>query len=135
MDADRLRWCGANMTSHPDSEKPDFTGQIGQVALKLPDFPDRQKGSATSESASEWRFGSGGSLAINLQDDTWFDHEDQSGGGVFDLVGGELERLLGFFLLLARIHSEARYPNQKCSVALDEREHVVFLAILVDPVR
>lgn len=74
------------MPSYPESEKPDFTGQIGKVALALPNFPERQKGSPSSLSASEWRFGNGGSLALNLQADTWFDHEDQIGGGVFDLV-------------------------------------------------
>lgn len=80
------------MSSHPENEKPDFTGQIGQVALKLPNFPDRQKGSATNLTASEWRFGSGGSLAINLKEDTWFDHEDGVGGGVFDLVSAFVGR-------------------------------------------
>ena len=80
------------MSHHPASEKPDFTGQIGQVALSLPNFPDRQKGSAASDSASEWRFGTGGSLAINLREDTWFDHEEQIGGGVFDLVSAFVGR-------------------------------------------
>lgn len=80
------------MSPYPDSEKPDFTGQLGRVALALPNFPERQKGTAASDSAVEWRFGTSGSLCLNLRDDTWFDHEDQSGGGVFDLVAAFVGR-------------------------------------------
>lgn len=35
---------------------------------------------------NEWRYGSRGSLSLNLDKDTWFCHENNIGGGVLDLV-------------------------------------------------
>src|SRR5215203_2681841 len=37
-------------------------------------------------STTELRYGTNGSLAIDLTAGTWFDHERQKGGGVLDLV-------------------------------------------------
>lgn len=33
-----------------------------------------------------WRYGTNGSLAIDLEKATWFDHEQGVGGGILDLV-------------------------------------------------
>lgn len=47
-------------------------------------------------SAQEWRYGSRGSLSIDLEKNTWFCHENNIGGGVVDLVeyqiGGAREK-------------------------------------------
>ena len=43
----------------------------------------RNKALSTS---SEWRWGTNGSIKVNLSEGTWFDHEDQTGGGVLDLL-------------------------------------------------
>src|SRR5215217_7992283 len=45
---------------------------------------------ATLSTDAEWRFGSHGSLAINITAGTWYDHEHGTGGGVLDLIGCEL---------------------------------------------
>ena len=38
----------------------------------------------------ELRYGSHGSLSVDLEAGTWFDHERKVGGGVLDLVGRQL---------------------------------------------
>ena len=63
----------------------DFNVPIEPVALRvLPEFvgePNRALSSRT-----ELRFGKNGSLAVDLEKNTWHDHEDQTGGGVMDLL-------------------------------------------------
>ena len=60
---------------------PEFVRAIGPVAREL-------MGEPTEESASkgEMRFGTRGSLSVNLKAGTWFDHEADEGGGLIDLV-------------------------------------------------
>ena len=36
--------------------------------------------------AREWRYGTHGSLSVNLDKGIWFDHELNEGGGCFDLI-------------------------------------------------
>lgn len=52
------------------------------VALRLLGEPTQKRG-------NEWRYGSRGSLSINLESGTWFDHEANEGGGVLDLIRGQ----------------------------------------------
>jgi hypothetical protein len=63
----------------------DFNVPIEQIALKvLSEFvgePNRALSSRT-----ELRWGKGGSLSVDLVKNTWHDHEDQTGGGVLDLL-------------------------------------------------
>jgi hypothetical protein len=40
-------------------------------------------------SAKEWRYGNRGSLSVDLEKGSWFDHETNEGGGVLDLVERE----------------------------------------------
>ena len=49
------------------------------VALRL-------LGEPTQKHGNEWRYGGRGSLAIDLKKGSWFDHEANVGGGVFDLI-------------------------------------------------
>src|SRR4051794_14313582 len=49
------------------------------VALRLLGEPVQKHG-------NEWRYRGRGSLAIDLKKGTWFDHEANEGGGVFDLI-------------------------------------------------
>ena len=37
-------------------------------------------------SAREWRYGTHGSLSVDLEKGTWFDHELNEGGGCIDLI-------------------------------------------------
>ncbi|AMS41181.1 AAA family ATPase [Aminobacter aminovorans] len=63
----------------------DFRVSIEPIALRiLPEFigdPNRALSSKT-----ELRWGKNGSFSVDLVKNTWHDHEDQSGGGVLDLL-------------------------------------------------
>lgn len=62
----------------------DFTQFIEPVARRLLGEPN-----AGLSSAAQLRFGTHGSIAVEISGDkagTWFDHENQRGGGVLDLI-------------------------------------------------
>lgn len=58
-----------------------LAGTIGHVAQALLGKPN-----AALSTQTELRFGTRGSLAVNLTKDVWHDHERGSGGGVLDLI-------------------------------------------------
>jgi AAA domain len=60
---------------------------IGRVALELLGEPNK-----ALSSKKELRFGSRGSMAVDLQKGTWFDHEAGEGGGTLDLITRETGR-------------------------------------------
>lgn len=63
----------------------DFNVSIEQVALAvLPEFMGEPNRSLSTK--GEMRFGNHGSLSVDLVKNTWMDHEDQTGGGVLDLL-------------------------------------------------
>ena len=53
---------------------------------QIKDVVDCMKMSPTSQSPGELRFGKKGSLAVNTGANTFYDHENEIGGGVFDLI-------------------------------------------------
>jgi hypothetical protein len=57
----------------------DFNALMEPVAVRLLGEPGQRH-------RHEWRYGSRGSLAIDIKKGTWFDHEANCGGGVFDLI-------------------------------------------------
>ena len=57
----------------------DFNSLMEPVALRLLGEPAQKHG-------HEWRYGNRGSLSIDLAKGHWFDHEANTGGGVFDLI-------------------------------------------------
>lgn len=59
----------------------DFASLIETVAKEL--CGHRKQSSATP---NEIRYGSKGSLSVNLRDGTWYCHEEKTGGGVLDLI-------------------------------------------------
>src|SRR5262245_19262802 len=61
------------------AQKIDFNALMEPVALRLLREP-------TQKHANEWRYGSRGSLVIDIVNGRWFDHEANKGGGVFDLI-------------------------------------------------
>jgi putative DNA primase/helicase len=61
------------------AKKIDFDVLIEPVALRLLGEPPHKHG-------SEWRYGSRGSLSVDIAKGQWFDHEANKGGGVFDLI-------------------------------------------------
>ena len=64
----------------------EFAPIMGPLAKQLLGEPNR-----AFSSADEWRYGSKGSLSIDLTAGRWFDHEANEGGGVLDLVERELK--------------------------------------------
>lgn len=70
----------------PKSEIPaaDIARLMGPVARALLGEPN-----ASISTKDRLRFGSRGSLAVNLTDGTYYDHENQVGGGVLQLVERE----------------------------------------------
>ena len=68
----------------------DFSRYMAAVATRL--LGDPNKGMS---SPKEWRYGSRGSLSIDLEKGTWFDHEKGTGGGVIDLICRETSQSNG----------------------------------------
>jgi hypothetical protein len=69
-----------------DAERGDFTEQdfrdlMNDVARILLDKPNRKL-----SKGSENRYGTHGSLSVDLKAGTWYDHEGQQGGGTLELI-------------------------------------------------
>src|SRR4051812_37933344 len=77
------------------------------VARKLLGEPNKGLSSKT-----ELRFGTHGSLAVDLKTGTWFSHEDREGGGVLDLIARETGGQNGEALVWLR---------DELGIALDDR--------------
>ncbi len=65
----------------------DFASLMPRVALELSGEPNKALSTKT-----ELRYGNHGSLSICLPDGTWYDHEEDRGGGVLDLIARETGR-------------------------------------------
>jgi len=63
----------------------EFAQIIGPLAQSLLGEPNRAFSSAT-----ELRYGARGSLSVDLEKGTWFDHEANEGGGALDLITREI---------------------------------------------
>ena len=63
----------------------NFSQHMEQVARALLGVPNK----ALSTPGKELRFGTNGSLSIDLKKGTWFDHSAGEGGGVLDLIARE----------------------------------------------
>jgi Protein of unknown function (DUF3987) len=57
----------------------EFDSLMEPVALKLLGEPGQKNG-------TDWRYGTRGSLSVNIAKGQWFDHEANEGGGVIDLI-------------------------------------------------
>ena len=64
----------------------EFAPIMGPLAKHLLGEPNR-----AFSSANEWRYGTKGSLSIDVSAGRWFDHEANEGGGVLDLLERELK--------------------------------------------
>lgn len=64
---------------------PNSLGSTDLVALMEP-IARELLGVPTKSSTLELRFGTRGSLSVNLQKGCWFDHESGEGGGVLELI-------------------------------------------------
>ena len=62
-----------------------LSGHMARVAKALLGAPNQ----SLSKQGKEWRYGTHGSLAIDLHKGTYFDFETNEGGGVLDLIKRE----------------------------------------------
>lgn len=60
----------------------DFAAHMEAVALDL-------RGQPSSKHGNEWRYGTNGSLSIDIKRGTYFNHETNEGGGVIEFVRSE----------------------------------------------
>ncbi len=77
-----MRWpenMSARSTEH--SDRPDYSGLMSEVAFVLLGEP-----SSKHRGGLELRYGTYGSLSIDLQKNVYYDHEAGQGGGVLDLI-------------------------------------------------
>jgi putative DNA primase/helicase len=63
----------------------DFRALMEPVTLSLLGEPNREL-----SRGPEWRYGSNGSMLVDVDKGTWFDFESNIGGGVFDLIRREV---------------------------------------------
>jgi hypothetical protein len=59
----------------------DYSGLMSEVAFALLGEP-----TSKHHGGLEWRYGTYGSLSIDLQKNVYYDHEAGQGGGVLDLI-------------------------------------------------
>src|SRR2546429_8076024 len=67
------------MKRREDNMNTDFVALIGPVATRLWGQPNEER-------EGELRWGTNGSRKVDLAKGTWFDFENNEGGGVLDLI-------------------------------------------------
>ena len=83
---------------------------IGQL---LPAIAERFLGEPTSRRGTELRFGTHGSLSLDLGKGTWFDHENEVGGGAIDLIKRERPELSENGAIADFLHEEFGLEKQE----------------------
>src|SRR5262245_16783081 len=121
----------------------DLSGLMEPVARLLLGEPN-----AKLSNKKELRYGSRGSVAVDLAKGTWFDHETQEGGGVFALVAREQKIELREcpawlddhgFEVGAKTNGDARSPsNERAKIIAtydycDEFGEPLFQVVRLDP--
>lgn len=84
-----------------------FSRHMEAVARKLLGEPN-----AALSSAGEWRYGSHGSLSVDLELGVWADHEAGTGGGVLDLL--KREKALG-------VREAIEWLNREVNAEIEDR--------------
>jgi hypothetical protein len=111
----------ARSTEH--SDRPDYSGLMSEVAFVLLGEP-----SSKHRGGLELRYGTHGSLSIDLQKNVYYDHEAGQGGGVRDLIvrqnGGDYRDAVKWLDAKGmRITSNARKNGQTDNANHTRREH------------
>lgn len=106
----------------------EYRGLIGPVARELCGEPN-----AKLSNARELRFGTHGSLSVDLERDVWYDHETEEGGGVLDLVTRYTGREDGKRWLLERGYLHDEVPRSASPAAVydyvDEAGEILFQVV------
>lgn len=103
----------------------DYRGLIGPVARDLCGEVNRKESTAT-----ELRFGTHSSLSVDLDKDTWYDHEADEGGGVLALVTRHTGRQDGKRWLVEHGYLRDEVPRSASPAAIydyaDENGEILF---------
>lgn len=106
----------------------EYIGLIGPVARELLGEPNAKLSSRT-----ELRFGTHGSLSVDLEKGVWYDHEAEEGGGVLALVTRETGRQDGKAWLVERGYLSADAPRSESPAAVydycDENGEILFQVV------
>ena len=73
------------------AERIDYSSLMKPVAIRLLGEPNQ----SLSKPPRDVRFGNNGSTSVDYENGLWFDHEDQVGGGVLDLIANKTGRNIG----------------------------------------
>ncbi|WP_228482121.1 AAA family ATPase [Lysobacter sp. H21R4] len=107
------------------SGRAEYAGLIGPVARDLCGDPNPKMSRVT-----ELRFGTRGSLSVDLDKDTWYDHEAKEGGGVLELVTRCTGREDGKQWLREQGHLQPDAPRSPSPAAVydyvDEQGEILF---------
>ena len=95
-------------TGSDGSEFARAMGPVARAILGEPTECNRQKG--------ELRFGSRGSLSVDLGAGTWFDHEVGAGGGVLDFVQLRMNTDKAGAVTWLQEHGHIEKPKQKLNI-------------------
>lgn len=121
------------------SERDDLGIHMEGVARLVLGDPNPRLSSKT-----ELRFGSNGSVAVDLQSGTWFDHELEVGGGVLKLIETRLGLKNGGTLYWMREHGFALRDRDEAAPPVrlrvvdtfdyrDEHDELVFQVVRYEP--
>lgn len=112
----------------------DLGRHIGAVARELLGDPN-----ARLSSKAELRFGTHGSVSVDLAKGTWFDHEHETGGGVLDLIAAQTGRKNGAAVAWLREHGIAvEEPSSRREIVAlfdytDEFGELLFQVVRFEP--
>ena len=114
----------------------DLRQYIEEVARALLGEPNKRL-----SKQRELRFGTHGSIAVDLDKGTWFDHENKTGGGVLDLITMRMGKANGDALKWLRdelgIEIDQQQDHKRRIAAtydyLDEKGKLLFQVVRYDP--
>ena len=135
------------MTRPPDSaDRPDKLETGTELARHMEAVARRLLGEPNAQLSrdGELRYGTHGSLAIDLETGTWFDHEAGEGGGVIDLIARKTGQANGAALdwlrseLRIDVHNERRNAGNRSRIVAiydytDEAGELLFQVVRYDP--
>lgn len=110
------------------ADQTDFAAIMGAVANELlPEFMPFNKGMSTTK---EQRWGKKGGFSVRLDDGTWYDHEDQEGGGVIALLarykGFEKQEAVEWLVERGLIERKKEEPKEKFAGFMDRHPVAIF---------
>lgn len=119
------------------ADKQNLSDRIGEIATLLLGQPNERLSTRT-----QLRFGNNGSVAVEIggpKAGTWFDHENEIGGGIWDLLrikGGMDKAAAGRWLGEKIEEKRGRSPTRRIAARydyLDEQGTLLFQAVRFEP--